>query len=932
MSLVQVSGTGNLGGTTVRATNAFGNAEFANLQIDDTGTYALTASSTGLTPIQSDNFDVVLLGQLTQFNIERVPSGNISSQVAGNSFNIIITAVDGADAVVPSFVGTAEISSNCTIGTGSGTTPAFTAGVLSSLTVSITSVGNCSITATNSLGPESGSSNTFAVSVGAASEAASQITASPTVILNDGFSTSTITADLTDAFGNDIAVGGETVVFSTNLGSVSGTTDNGDGTYTATLTSSITLGTATVTATLNGNGFTDDAEVEFAAFNNIWQSQIGAIVDARNWDDATNWSAGVVPGASDVVLVPANPSVGNEFPVVDTDNTTIEEISIESSATVTVSGGINFIVLDGVSGGGQILGSNVDTVNIGGNINVGNITLGNVIYDGSLNQDLTSPHTYNNLEIDNTNGVDASANLEVTGTLRLTDGNLLIPSDASLIANTKIVTSGNLRLQRELDGIMGWRLISSPVSSTFGDLLDGTLTQGYTGSTLGTGSAPPDSLQPNVLYYDETFPGTDLQRFRAPGNATDATTTGQGIFLFVFGDVPGDPLHNEPLPDTLDVVGQEPDNDVDFGITFTAEADTGFNLVGNPYAAAIDWDDPSWTKTNVENTIYTWDPEANGGNGEYLTWNGVAGTLGSGIIPPFQGFWVKATGPGPSLIVTEAAKTTGGNFLRKANIQDETPPVLQLRASSEGVEKETVITFTSTAAEGKDLSDAFELTPFSETRIDFNTLLSDGTPLAINNLPSDFENRYLIPLDVNGFIEGEPIDGEFEISLIGIRRVPDDWVIKLIDNETGEEINLREQSTLRVNHTTRAKFVVADSFAPSPTRSIIRPRNESDARFTLLISTEDIEANIPRFIFLDQNFPNPFNPSTTIQFGLNEDSEVLLEVFDILGRRVQTLADRRFTAGVHQVRFNARSLASGVYIYRFKAGKNTLTRKLTFIK
>ena len=83
--------------------------------------------------------------------------------------------------------------------------------------------------------------------------ATSTITAAPTSITADGTSTSTITVQLKDGFGNNITSGGDTVTVATNFGSLSGTvTDNGDGTYTETLTSG-TTGTATLTGTVNAS-------------------------------------------------------------------------------------------------------------------------------------------------------------------------------------------------------------------------------------------------------------------------------------------------------------------------------------------------------------------------------------------------------------------------------------------------------------------------------------------------------------------------------------------------------------------------------------------------------------------------------------------------------------------------------------------------------
>ena len=75
--------------------------------------------------------------------------------------------------------------------------------------------------------------------------------------------TSTITVQLKDANGNDLTVGGDTVALFTTLGSLGSVNDNGDGTYTATLTSSTTTGTAIVTGSLNATAIIDNAVISF---------------------------------------------------------------------------------------------------------------------------------------------------------------------------------------------------------------------------------------------------------------------------------------------------------------------------------------------------------------------------------------------------------------------------------------------------------------------------------------------------------------------------------------------------------------------------------------------------------------------------------------------------------------------------------------------
>ena len=83
---------------------------------------------------------------------------------------------------------------------------------------------------------------------------------------------------------------------------------------------------------------------------------------------------------------------------------------------------------------------------------------------------------------------------------------------------------------------------------------------------------------------------------------------------------------------------------------------------------------------------------------------------------------------------------------------------------------------------------------------------------------------------------------------------------------------------------------------------------------------------------LSDNYPNPFNPSTTIEYSLPQAGEVSLLVFNVLGEHVYTLESGYQTQGVHSVAFDASTLASGVYYYQLKAGEFSQIKKMLLIK
>ena len=88
----------------------------------------------------------------------------------------------------------------------------------------------------------------------------------------------------------------------------------------------------------------------------------------------------------------------------------------------------------------------------------------------------------------------------------------------------------------------------------------------------------------------------------------------------------------------------------------------------------------------------------------------------------------------------------------------------------------------------------------------------------------------------------------------------------------------------------------------------------------------------PESFRLYNNYPNPFNPSTTIKFDVAESAQVQLEVFDILGRKVASLVNERKAVGNYTVTFDASSLSSGVYFARFTAGAKVQVQKMTLLK
>jgi hypothetical protein len=97
-------------------------------------------------------------------------------------------------------------------------------------------------------------------------------------------------------------------------------------------------------------------------------------------------------------------------------------------------------------------------------------------------------------------------------------------------------------------------------------------------------------------------------------------------------------------------------------------------------------------------------------------------------------------------------------------------------------------------------------------------------------------------------------------------------------------------------------------------------------------SIADQKASAADRFTLFQNFPNPFNSETRIQYELPQASKITLEIFDISGRKIAILIDSRRSAGIHEVPFEATHLASGIYLYRLTAGKYVQTKKMVLLR
>jgi len=109
---------------------------------------------------------------------------------------------------------------------------------------------------------------------------------------------------------------------------------------------------------------------------------------------------------------------------------------------------------------------------------------------------------------------------------------------------------------------------------------------------------------------------------------------------------------------------------------------------------------------------------------------------------------------------------------------------------------------------------------------------------------------------------------------------------------------------------------------------LLRETIRQKRNLTFIKSTENL---LPIFT-LHQNYPNPFNPSTKIRFSIAHRAQVMLKIFDLLGRELETPVNEELNPGEYSMVFDGTSIASGVYFYQLRAGTFIQTNKMLIIK
>lgn len=134
------------------------------------------------------------------------------------------------------------------------------------------------------------------------------------------------------------------------------------------------------------------------------------------------------------------------------------------------------------------------------------------------------------------------------------------------------------------------------------------------------------------------------------------------------------------------------------------------------------------------------------------------------------------------------------------------------------------------------------------------------------------------------------------------------------------------------NTTGNSNYQFTDRDIPDGTYSYRLKQIDFNGNFEYFNLRNEVKIGVPGKFSLSQNNPNPFNPSTKINYNLPVDAQVKLKVFDITGREVVTLVNEFKTAGYYTVDFNASNLSSGTYFYKIESGAFSEVKRMMVVK
>lgn len=344
--------------------------------------------------------------------------------------------------------------------------------------------------------------------------------------------------------------------------------------------------------------------------------------------------------------------------------------------------------------------------------------------------------------------------------------------------------------------------------------------------------------------------------------------------------------------------------------TYSIPLQSGWNMISNPFGISIPWEDIQ-AINDLSDPIWGFDgsyeesPRFEPYRGYYFFNRHDLSELTIPYLSDHTGDQdLRITATGPTTTNTTANPVSG------TKIEKTDERTLMLSVFSEGERRASVTAGSAVGPHGGDRTVHFAPPgDFAGFRL---SIVDEKNEYRYKWLSSD-QRRTLGEGQIFPVELSSPSNNRFELTADGIEAFPEYYEIRLIDERNEKSYDLRKTDTIPFsNRQSQYSF-----------KLVIGRSTFIENRDSLFVSQE---------YDLSQNYPNPFNPATVIRYHLPVSSEVRLDVFDLLGRRVAVLVDGQKNAGTHRVSFDASSLSSGIYFYRLEAGDFTGIRKMILMK
>ena len=340
---------------------------------------------------------------------------------------------------------------------------------------------------------------------------------------------------------------------------------------------------------------------------------------------------------------------------------------------------------------------------------------------------------------------------------------------------------------------------------------------------------------------------------------------------------------------------------------FTMTLEPGWNQIGLPFAFPVAW-----------NSIFTTSGEPD----VEMPWLYTGSYAIADTLEPFEGYFVlNRSNNRIDLKIPPIAAEASGEPLARLNLSHANW-ALQIKATcQEALDDFNFLGVYEQASDSWDALDHTEPPPIG----DYVSVYFPHKDWRVhpNNYTTDFRTTVANGQTWSFIVNTNIRSSEAKVVIMGIETLPHDLEIILLDEKLNISQDLRENNV----------FVFpTGAYGISKNLKILVGNREFLAE-----ETSD-KTLVPENFVLSQNFPNPFNPVTSIRFGLPRAEKVRIQVFDILGKEVTTLIDNeQKQAGYHLVSWNSKDkygseVASGLYIYRLQAGKFSQTKKMLLIQ